>query len=355
MACNEDEQVGQPGDPSDLVVDLGISEGNTGTVTVNVSAVDAVEYQFIPGDDATNILTNTTGNFSYTYEATGVYEVEIKAIGSNGRFLRQTQEITVQVGDPTGPIQGDNGYITPLIYDGMTLVWQDEFNGSSLDESDWNYEIGTGSNGWGNNELQYYRRENTSVSDGFLTIEAREESFGGNNYTSSRLTTQGKAEFLYGRIDIRAQLPEGQGVWPALWMLGSNFASVGWPACGEIDIMEMIGGGEGRDDTVHGTIHWDNNGTKADTGGKTQLASGKFSDQFHVFTLQWDADKINWYVNDRLYYSVDTTPAALSEFRNEFFFIFNIAVGGNWPGSPNASTSFPQKMVVDYVRVFQKN
>lgn len=355
MACGEDEQIGQAGDPSNLVVDLGISENFTGTVTINASAEDAVEFEFIPGDDPNNVLSSTTGNFSYTYEETGIYDVSVKAIGSNGRFLRENRQISVQVGDPSDPVQGDDGYITPISYEGMSLIWNDEFNGASLNETDWNYEIGTGSNGWGNNELQYYRRENTSVANGFLTIEARRENFSGNAYTSSRLTTQGKVDFRYGRIDIRALLPEGQGIWPALWMLGDNFSTVGWPACGEIDIMEMVGGGDGRDDTVHGTIHWDNNGSKADTGGSTRLSSGIFNDRFHVFTLQWDAEKIQWYMDDRLFYSVDTTPEALSEFRNEFFFIFNVAVGGNWPGSPDASTSFPQKMVVDYVRVFQKN
>ncbi|MEQ9008202.1 MAG: glycoside hydrolase family 16 protein, partial [Ekhidna sp.] len=205
----------------------------------------------------------------------------------------------------------------------------------------------------GNNELQYYREDNTSVSDGYLTIEARKESFNGRSYTSSRLTTEDKFDFNYGRVDIRARLPEGQGIWPALWMLGANFRSVGWPSCGEIDIMELIGGGDGRDDVVYGTAHWDNDGTKADFGGNTQLSSGKFSDQFHVFTIIWDANSITWFLNDQQFHTMDITPTALSELRNNFFLIFNVAVGGNWPGSPNATTTFPQRMFVDYIRVFQ--
>ncbi|MGB5927445.1 MAG: glycoside hydrolase family 16 protein, partial [Cyclobacteriaceae bacterium] len=241
-------------------------------------------------------------------------------------------------------------------YDGMNLVWQDEFSGSSLNTADWSYEIGDGCPnlcGWGNNELEYYRQENTSVQDGYLTITAKQEAFGGRSYTSSRIKTQGKQNFQYGRIDIRAVLPEGQGVWPALWMLGSNITSVSWPACGEIDIMEMIGGAGGRDRTVHGTIHWDNNGSYANYGGDYSIPS-KFSEEFHVFTLIWDENSIEWLVDDVQFHTVDITPDALSEFRNDYFLLFNVAVGGNWPGSPDGSTQFPQSMIVDYVRVFQQ-
>jgi len=155
-------------------------------------------------------------------------------------------------------------------------------------------------------------------------------------------------------VDIRAALPKGQGIWPALWMLGSNFDTVSWPACGEIDIMEMIGGG-GRENTVHGTVHWQNEGKHAQFGGKTTLPSGTFSDQFAVYSITWDATSIRWFVDNKQYHVIDTTPAELDEFRRNFFFIFNVAVGGNWPGSPNTTTTFPQHMIVDYVRVFQSN
>ena len=251
------------------------------------------------------------------------------------------------------PIAG--GYTTPLNYDNYTLVWQDEFNGTSL-SSDWTHETGTGSGGWGNNELQYYQSENTTVDNGYLRITAKKEQVGGRLYTSSRIVTQNRQEFQYGRIDIRALLPEGQGLWPALWMLGSNFSSVGWPKCGEIDIMEMIGG-QGRENDVFGTLHWDNAGQYACTCGQGHytLDSGTFADQFHVFTLKWNAQNIKWYVDDNLYHTINITPADLEEFRKEFFFIFNVAVGGNLPGSPNSNTVFPQSMVVDYVRVFQEN
>ena len=237
---------------------------------------------------------------------------------------------------------------------GYTLVWSDEFDGNNLG-ADWTHEIGTGSNGWGNNELQYYRSENTSVQGGFLTIEAREEAFGGRNYTSSRLITKGKREFKYGRIDIRAKLPKGQGIWPALWMLGANFGSVSWPYCGEIDIMEMIGG-SGRENKVIGTLHWDDGGYRCTCGIDHDyvLPQGTFNDDFHIFSIIWDESEITWYVDDIEFVSVTITPQ-MEEFTKEFFFIFNIAVGGNLPGNPDGTTVFPQQMVIDYIRVYQIN
>ncbi len=255
---------------------------------------------------------------------------------------------TIKTNDPSAPL---GGYETPTSYPGYTLAWNDEFSGAALNTSDWTYELGGG--GWGNNEWQYYRAENTSVANGYLTIEARQENFGGRNYTSSRLITKDKQSFRYGRIDIRAVLPEGQGIWPALWMLGSNISTVGWPRSGEIDIVEMVGG-SGREDTVHGTGHWDNNGSNASYGGDYTLNSGTFADEFHVFTIEWDSSVIRWFVDDVQYHALSITSAGLSEFREEFFFIFNIAVGGNWPGYPDGSTVFPQRMLVDYVRVFEK-
>ena len=249
----------------------------------------------------------------------------------------------------------EKGYTTPKTYAGRELVWADEFEGTGLDEKIWNYELGDGcpgNCGWGNNELQYYRKENTSVKEGYLFIKANYESVGGKLYTSSRLTTQNKFNFKYGRVDIRAALPKGKGIWPALWMLGKNINTVGWPKCGEIDIMEMVGG-SGSDNQVHGTAHWDNGGSHAQYGGNTKLASGIFNDEFHVFSITWDEKYIRWYLDDKEYQVIDISPAGLSELREEFFLIFNVAVGGNWPGNPDGSTTFPQKMVVDYVRVFK--
>lgn len=244
------------------------------------------------------------------------------------------------------------GYVSPESYANLSLTWEEDFIGASLNLNNWSYEIGTGSNGWGNNELQYYREENTSLQDGHLVITAKKESVGSSEYTSSRLVTMNKHNFRYGRIDVRAALPRGQGIWPAVWMLGTNFPSVGWPASGEIDIMEMVGG-NGRENTVHGTVHWQNQGQHAEFGGSKTRASGTYSDEFHVYSIIWTENQIRWLVNNEQYHAIDTSPDELDEFRKPFFFIVNLAVGGNWPGSPNNSTTFPQHLIVDYIRVFQ--
>lgn len=351
LSCKQDE----PDDltnPSNLVVDIIFVDENSKTVIIQARAGNAVEYQLRIGTDPEPVAINTNGNFEYTFLESGSYKIDVRAFGSSGRYLRQ--ELTVQIADDD-PVSIDQGYTTPLEYAGYQLVWNDEFDGNSLNTNNWVHEIGDGCPnlcGWGNNELQYYRSQNAWVEDGVLTIEARQESIQNRNYTSSRIKTQGKQSFQYGRIDIRALLPKGQGIWPALWMLGNNIQSVGWPKCGEIDIMELIGGGPGRDNRVHGTLHWDNNG-HVYTGGGYTLPSGTFADEYHVFSIIWDAQNIKWFVNDKQFHEIDITPSHMTEFHEEFFFIFNVAVGGNWPGSPDATTILPQQMKVDYVRVFQ--
>ena len=252
-------------------------------------------------------------------------------------------------------LNGENN-TSPMTYSDMVLAWSDEFDGPSLDGQLWNHDVGGW--GWGNDESQYYRPENASIQEGHLVITAKEEFYGGKDYTSSRIKTEGARSFTYGRVDIRAALPRGQGIWPALWALGSNFSEVGWPYCGEIDIMEMIGGSN-RETEVHGTVHWNVGGLNAPyshtyIGGKTQKASGDFGDGFNVFSIIRTEDRIEWLLNDELYYSFAIEDSAgLAPFREPFFLIFNVAVGGRWPGYPDGSTEFPQRLVVDYVRVFE--
>jgi beta-glucanase (GH16 family) len=251
-------------------------------------------------------------------------------------------------------VTDNTGYSTPSTYPGYTLAWHDEFDGSTLDLNSWNQEIGN-QNGWGNNELEYYTNspKNTLVSNGNLIIEARKEPISGFNYSSGRMTTQNKKSFTFGRIDIRAKLPVGKGIWPALWMLGSNINTVGWPASGEIDIMELIGTYPSK---VYGTMHWKTvGGTNTNKGSEYNLASGNFSQQFHVFSIIWTQDMIKWLVDDQLYLTTTKADvgAANYPFNAPQFFIFNVAVGGNWPGAPDANTEFPERMFVDYVRVFQ--
>jgi len=277
---------------------------------------------------------------------------------SNPKFCTiaaSTAKGTILTEDGTYLPTDNTGYTTPLTYPGYTLAWNDEFSGTTLDLTAWNQEIGNGSGGWGNHELEYYTNslKNTFLSNGNLIIEARNEALVGYNYSSGRMTTQNKKNFKFGRIDIRAKLPVGKGIWPALWMLGANITSVSWPACGEIDIMELIGTYPGR---VFGTMHWKNAaGTHASKGEPFNLPSGDFSQQFHVYSIVWAQDIIKWYVDDQLGLTVTLADAGAANypFNADQFFLFNVAVGGDWPGSPDATTPFPQRMFVDYVRVFQ--
>ena len=247
---------------------------------------------------------------------------------------------------------------SPTTYPDMRLLWADEFDGEDVNLRDWNFDIGD--NGWGNEEWQYYQPQNATLQEGHLVITAREQRVGGSTYTSTRIKTEGEVEFTYGRVDIRAALPEGQGIWPALWALGANFRQVGWPRTGELDIMEMIGG-RGRENTVHGTMHWNRGGLNASyshtyQGGSYQLDSGKFSYGFHVFSMIRSPEGVTWLVDDIPFYSYQFTDAPdFDAFQKPFFLIFNIAVGGRWPGYPDDSTNFPQRLVVDYVRVFGAN
>jgi polygalacturonase len=235
------------------------------------------------------------------------------------------------------------------------LVWSDEFSGTSIDSANWNFE--TGCSGWGNSELENYTSNSTNayVSGGNLVINAVNTGGGSCGYTSARMTTKNKVHFTYGKIEARIKTPYGQGMWPAFWMLGSDIDTAPWPACGEIDIMEMIGGGAGKDNFCYGTGHWDNNG-HASYGGNTSVAwPAKLADNFHTYTIEWDASQLRWYFDGVLYNTLNTNGASMEEFTGkDFFIILNVAVGGTWPGNPDGTTIFPQQMLVDYVRWYQQ-
>ena len=344
---------------------------DTTNPVINLNGATAVNHEQGTAytDTLVTAVDNTDGAIAVTTSGAvgtepGTYTLTYTAMDAAGNPATATRTVTVTApavciastddsSDASLTIPSYYGYTSAQTYSGYSLVWSDEFSATSLDQDSWTFE--TGNSGWGNNELQYYRPENTCVREGLLIIEAKEESFGGAAYTSSRIKTQDKQSFRYGRIDIRAVTPEGQGLWPALWMLGQSFSTVGWPNSGEIDIMEMIGG-SGRENTTHGTVHWSDNGSHTYYGGELTLADGEtLASVFHVFTIIWDSNSITWYIDDIQVHFMDITPASMAAFREEFFFIFNVAVGGNWPGSPNATTVFPQRMLVDYVRVFQKD
>lgn len=245
--------------------------------------------------------------------------------------------------------------------DGWNLVWSDEFDGDSVDPAKWEFQLGDGCDiglcGWGNGEFQNYTTQNTTVSDGTLKIVAREESDG--SFTSSRLRTLDRGDWTYGRFEVRAKLPVGQGIWPAIWLLFSEDTYGGWAASGEIDIMEAIGS---EPDEVFGTLHY--GGQFPDnvfSGEEFKLASGTFNDDFFVFTVEWEEGEIRWYINNVLfqtqtsddwYTTGSTDPAA--PFNHDFHMILNVAVGGNLPGAPDDTTPFPQTMEVDYVRVYER-
>jgi beta-glucanase (GH16 family) len=267
------------------------------------------------------------------------------------------------------------------------LVWSDEFNGpdgSAPDPTKWTYDIGVDDDGWGNNELEYYtnRRQNAVVQGGNLVITAVREPFTGpkypasghdeaqstgqnaaregvvtRDYTSARLKTQGLFSQAYGRFEARIKIPYGQGMWPAFWMLGDDIDKVDWPRSGEIDIMENIGKEPNK---VHGSIHGpgpSGSGTDDMTAIYTLPAGQRFADAFHIFAVEWEPKVIRFYVDDTLYETA--TPSGLPKgsgwkFDHPFFVLLNLAVGGDWPGSPDSTTHFPGQILVDYVRVYAR-
>jgi beta-glucanase (GH16 family) len=246
-----------------------------------------------------------------------------------------------------------------------TLVWSDEFDGptgGSVDATKWVAEVG--GNGWGNQEREYYttRPENIALDgSGHLVITARAEPattsfscwYGSCRYSSARIKTKGLFAQTYGRFEARLRIPRGQGLWPAFWMLGDNIDAVGWPRSGEIDIMENIGR---EPAAVHGTVHGPGYSGANGIGRADTLPRGAYADDFHVFAVAWRPNEIRWFVDGRQYHRM--TPADLPRgtkwvFDHPFFLLLNFAVGGEWPGDPDASTTFPQQMVVDYVRAYR--
>ena len=243
---------------------------------------------------------------------------------------------------------------------GWQHVWSDEFEGAKLDFAKW--AVAENAHGGGNGELQFFvdRPENVRVTDGHLVIEARREEFEAigqkRNFTSGQLRTKHRAEWKYGRVEVRAKLPAGRGIWPAIWMLPAQNRYGGWAASGEIDIMELVGH---EPNTVHGTLHYGSKWPKnVRTGAPFVLPKGTFADDFHVFALEWEHGVVRWYVDGALYQTqtkwVSDGGSFPVPFDQPFYLILNVSVGGQWPGPPDAKTVFPQQMTVDYVRVYQR-
>lgn len=304
---------------------------------------------YVPAAFSTGTQLNITGNgFMGYYIGTSTYEIleltdnrmVVRAVQGNNPGLAWYHILTTE--DP-------NGTPDPVY---TNLMWADEFDTPGApDATKWSMESGN-NNGWGNNELEYYRAENAVVSDGTLKITAKKETYQGYQYTSSRMNTHNKYDFKYGRVSIKAKLPTGGGTWPALWMLGSNYQTNSWPACGEIDIMEHVGN---QQDLVHSTLHYPgHSGGQADTSSKTIAG---VSDGFKIYELVWSDSVMKFYVKD----TETSAPVLIKQFANSaahpyfnwnFFLIFNVAVGGNMGG--NVDPAFTQSsMEVDYVRVYQ--
>lgn len=261
--------------------------------------------------------------------------------------------------------------IAPHTTEPWALVWSDEVDGPAGEQPDpafWTFEIGDGRTkgipGWGNNELEFYTDSPANASfdgQGNLVISALELDpdlaptcyYGTCRYSSARMITEGKVEQQYGRIEARVRVPRGQGIWPAFWMLGTNLPEVGWPASGEIDIMEHVGK---EPATVYGTIHGVRYSGAQGLGGHTTLSEGALADDFHIYAVEWEEGEIRWFFDDTNYFTatVDSLPAnAEWVFDHPFYLILNVAVGGNWPGRPDETTEFPQQMLVDYIRIYE--
>ncbi|HZI52726.1 MAG TPA: family 16 glycosylhydrolase [Chitinophagaceae bacterium] len=310
--------------PTDLVVTATVSNDSSGTVAFTATAKNAVSYEYDFGNGFS--LTVLSGLTNYKYAASGTYTVTVTASSTSGQTISKTLQVTVTVV--------------------LKLKWSDEFEvDGPPDPSKWGYDLGAG--GWGNAELQNYtnRTDNSIVSNGTLKITAKSESYNGSPYTSARLLTKDKFSFKYGKVEASAKLPEGVGTWAAIWMLGDNITTVGWPACGEIDIMEHLGRQLNK---IYGTLHHPGHSGGNGDGSTTTISNA--TTEFHKYSVEWSTANIKISVDDVVFYNF--INAGNLPFNHNFFIILNIAMGGNFGGAVDpAFTS--GVMEIDYVRVYQ--
>jgi len=325
--------------PSNLTLTANLVGANTnnpngdgsGKVIFNFSADNATSYKINFGNGGT--AETSSNSISYTYTGAGItnYNVFISAYKAD-KFISKSITITIKVN--------------------TSLLWSDEFNGAGTpDGNKWTYDLGTGAGGWGNNESQYYtnRTDNVVIANGILKITAKKESYQGAAYTSTRMKTQGKFDFKFGKVEVRAKLPQGRGTWPAIWMLGSNISTVGWPACGEVDIMEHAGNRQG---IVSSAMHTPSSfGNTSNTGSQT-LAD--VSTAFHVYAVEWTSQSMVFSVDGVVHYTYNpaTKNSSTWPFDANQFLIFNVAMGGTFGGGIDAAFT-ESSMEIDYVRVYQ--
>ncbi len=325
---------------TDFIISFTAEVDNNNPNYVHLTNTSIGEYDSFKWVYRNSEVENET-EFEAYFPFAGSYEIELQVFKGGDVFpLKKTVNIA----------QDDPNY-----FDNLTLTWSDEFDGESINTNNWTFE--TGASGWGNNELQNYTNgDNAELVDGKLIITARkvDENMEVGSYTSSRIISEGKKEFQYGRLEIRAKLPSGTGIWPAIWMLGSNFRSVGWPACGEMDIMEYVGY---EPDVVHSTVH-----TPSGYGGNGDGSSKSLvtcEEEFHIYGLFWTEKELVFYTdnieNVTHIYNPTIKTTENWPFDQPHFFILNVAVGGNWGGAQGIDNSiFPQKLEIDYVRVYQE-
>jgi len=318
--------------PSNLIVTTEIlgksvdkpNGDGSGTVKFNISATNATSYKILLGNGEIKETKNGVLTYTYTASGTNTYVVYVSAYNGS-KFVSTSISVTL--------------YVAP------TALWSDEFNTDGAPNSTkWGYDLGAG--GWGNNESQNYtnRTDNVKVENGVLKIIVKKESYQGSNYTSARLLSKDKFSVKYGKIEFRAKLPVGGGTWPALWMLGDNIGTVSWPACGEIDIMEHVGNDLNK---IHGTLHY--TGRSGGNGDSSSKVISNATTEFHIYSIDWRADYIKFYVDNQLFKTFTNTSNL--PFNQKFFLIMNCAMGGNFGGTidPNfVSSTFE----VDYVRVY---
>ncbi|CAL1516717.1 hypothetical protein MMC2321_00440 [Chitinophaga sp. MM2321] len=314
--------------PTHLVVKAVVNTDSSGVVAFTAVAENAVTYDYDFGNGTYQTVANGIVNYQYTVPGKNTYTVTVTAKSADNLTTKESIQVEVSIA--------------------TSLYWSDEFNTDGApDPAKWGYDIGNGSNGWGNAESQYYtnRTENVVIANGVLKIKAIKENFSGSAYTSARILTKDKFAFKYGKIEVSAKLPEGLGTWPAIWMLGSNVSTVDWPACGEIDIMEHKGSEPNK---IYGTLHYPGHSGGNAVGGTVQVSNETTA--FHKYAMDWSPSLIRFYVDDQLYYSFTNTSSL--PFNHDFFIILNFAMGGAFGGAIDPAFT-NATMEVDYVRVYR--
>lgn len=324
VACGKDDPKPNNTAPTNLTVNAVVATDNSGNVAFTATATNAVTYEYDYGNGV--FATVPSGIVTYKYPASGTYTVNVIAKSSGGQTISKSISVTVTVA--------------------MSLIFSDEFDTPGApDPAKWGYDLGAG--GWGNNEVQYYtnRLDNAVVSNGTLKIILKKENFSGSGYTSARILSKNKFSFKYGKVECRAKLPAGGGTWPAIWMLGDNINTVNWPACGEIDIMEHVGNQLNK---IFGTLHYPGFSGGNAVGGNTMISN--VTTEFHKYGVEWTPASIKFSVDDVVFFTFANNSTL--PFNQNFFFILNVAMGGNFGGAVDPAFTEGQ-MEIDYLRVYQ--